>query len=156
MSTAGQHLRKAQTQYRQDFNARLCRATNHVSPASLIFVEATSAIQSHILSLVASGLFPVVAVNSYTLIMQRCASLAEKMFFSCAAKTTDPCPDHISDLTHAFCDHSRILSLHALLRPRTFASHSSALKEAGTGGTPANFDDASTPLHDTEYYRALS
>lgn len=101
---------------------------------------------------VARGFFPVVAIDADAVTVQRFNQAVEKRFCIVLQKN--------NKRTYIFY----IVSLMCFLQPFsssnlpigrnscTLAFHGSALKQGGTGGTPANFHDLFTPLHDVKYH----
>lgn len=155
MNTAQKQLRNVQARYKRHFDAPLRHTNGNVSPVDFFYVETTLADQPHESASVTNDPFPVAASDPQTITIQRSENSIEKISRSRAAKTTSPGLDPIPKSPCAINNHSRVLDLPTRRHSRTPASHGSTLKGAGTGGTPASFDDLSRPLHDVEYYRAL-
>lgn len=110
--------------------------------------------QPHKLAPIANGPFFVAAIDPNTVAVQRLYKFVENVFCNCTAKTTKPRRDPVSKPLCAFYDQSRIFEIPVRLHSCTISLHGSSLKEKRTSGTPANFDNSSTPLHDVEYCHA--
>lgn len=104
---------------------------------------------------VANGPFPVIAVDSLAVSIQRADHSVQKTSPNCVVKTTTLRPNFIQKPPCATNDHFHILNLPTGLHSSTFASCGLASKEEGVGGAPASFDNSSALLHYVEYYRAL-
>lgn len=104
---------------------------------------------------VASGSLSVVAVGSYTVLIQRLNNLVKITFCNRVTKSADPRTNPNPKPPCTLHDHSQILGLPARRYPRIFATHCFALNEYATCDTPTTFNDASTPLQNGKNYRSL-